>query len=158
MPLSDLFRKSSKPESPGHAPGQGTAFQNKQVTEVIKSVAANSIDGAGDRLILGEGMLPMQASLESGGKYILVHPAILRELQQRNIDPFLIYEAALRMELASRIRRIDLIGGDIDQFIQAWNNRPRQQAPMHVRQVLWLAENANASGYERSGNSWILKS
>src|SRR5215216_5756509 len=151
MPLSNLFRKPSKPESPGHSSAQGTASQNKQVTEVIKSVAANSIDGAGDRLILGEGMTPMQASRESGGKYILVHPAILRELQQRNIDPFLIYEAALQMELESRIKRIDLISGDVDRLIQAWIGRPHQQAPLHVRQVLWLVENAGAYDYERKG-------
>ena len=157
MPLSDLFRKSPKPESSGRAPAEGRDFENKQVTEVIKSVAANSIDGAGDRLILGEGMTPMQASLEKGGKYILVHPAILRELQQRNIDPFLIYESALRMALESRIRRVDLVGGDVDQFIQAWSRRSQQQVPMHVRQVLWLEENARAFGYERNGNGWLLK-
>ena len=157
MPLSDLFRKSSKPESPRHAPAQDTASQNKQVTEVINSVAANSIDGAGERLILGDGMTPMQASLASGGKYILVHPAILRELQQRNIDPFLIYKAALRMEMESKISRIDLIGGDVNQLIQAWSRRSHRQAPMHVRQVLWLVENAGAFDYERKGNSWVRK-
>jgi hypothetical protein len=146
-----------KPESPARPPAEGTASQNNQVAEVIKSVAANSIDGSGDRLILGEGMAPMQAALASGGKYILVHPAVLRELQQRNIDPFLIYEAALRMEMESRISRIDLAGGNVDQFIQAWNGRPHQPAPMHVRQVLWLVENARAFGYERNANSWILK-
>jgi hypothetical protein len=145
-----------KPERPA-VPTPGTASQNNQVAEVLKSVAENSLDGSGDRLLLGEGMTPMQAALTSGGKYILVHPAILRELQQRNIDPFLVYEAALRLEVESKISRIDLVAGDVDQFLQAWNGRPHQQAPMHVRQILWLVENARAFGYERNGNSWILK-
>lgn len=146
-----------KQEKPASAPAGGASPQNHQLAEVIKSIATNSIDGSGERLVLGEGMTPMQAALENGGKYILVHPAIGRELQQRNIDPFLVYETALRMEMESRISRIDLVGGNVDQFVQAWNSRPHQQAPMHVRQVLWLLENASAFGYERIGNSWVLK-
>jgi hypothetical protein len=102
-------------------------------------------------------MTPMQVALENGGKYILIHPAVVRELQQRNIDPFLVYEAVLRNEMESRISRIDLISGNVDQFMQAWKNRPHQQAPWHVRQVLWLLEHARAFGYERNGNSWIMK-
>jgi len=102
-------------------------------------------------------MTPMEVALDRGGKYILAHPAVVRELQQRNIDPFLIYEAALRMEMGSRISRIDLVGGTVDQFVQAWKDKPHLEAPMHVRQVLWLLGNARAFGYERNGNSWILK-
>ena len=146
-----------KHEKPASAPVAEPAPQNNQLAEVIKSVATNSIDGSGDRLVLGEGMTPMQFALESGGKYILAHPAVVRELQQRNIDPFLIYEAALRMEMESRISRIDLVGGTVDQFVQAWKDKPHLEAPMHVRQVLWLLGNARAFGYERNGNSWILK-
>ena len=103
-------------------------------------------------------MTPMQAALASGGKYILVHPEVIRQLQQKNIDPFLVYETALRIELESEISQIDLVGGDADQFLQAWNGRPQQQTPLHVRQVLWLVEHARAFGYERNGNSWIRKS
>jgi hypothetical protein len=146
-------RRASTPE-------KKAGSQNNQLAAVIRSIAENSIDGSGDRLILGEGMIPMQAALESGGKYILVHLEIVNQLQQKNIDPFLVYEAALRMEVESRISQIDLVGttgGNVDQFVQAWNGRSHHQAPMHVRQVLWLVENANAYGYERKGNSWMLK-
>jgi hypothetical protein len=139
------------------APAQDTASRNSQLVEVIKNIAENSIDGSGNKLILGEGMAPMQAALASGGKYILVHPEVVRQLQLKNIDPFLVYEAALRMEIASGIFQIELVSGNVDQFLQAWHGRPVNQAPLHVRQVLWLVENANASGYERNGNSWIRK-
>ena len=149
MPL-----KQEKQASP---PAGGSTSQNHQLAEIIKSIATNSIDGSGNKLVLGEGMTPMQVALNSGGKYILVHPAILRELQQRNIDPFLVYETALRTEMESRISQIDLVGGNVDQFLEAWKGRPHQQTPVHVRQVLWLVENARAFGYERNGNSWILK-
>ena len=102
-------------------------------------------------------MTPMQAALGSGGRYILVHPEVVRQLQQKNIDPFLVYETALRMEIASGISEIELVGGSVNQFLQAWHGRPHTQAPMHVRQVLWLAENAGALGYERIGNNWTRK-
>ena len=131
--------------------------QNNQLAEVIKSIAENSIDGSGSKLILGEGMTPMQAALANGGRYILVHPEVVRQLELKNIDPFLVYEAALRMEIASGISQIHLVGGNADQYVQAWHGRPHEQAPMHVRQVLWLVENAGALGYERNGNSWIRK-
>ena len=139
------------------APAPAASSQNSQLAEVIKSIAENSIDGSGSRLILGEGMTPMQTALTSGGRYILVHPEVVRQLQLKNIDPFLVYEAALRMEIASGISQIDLVGGNVDQYVQAWHGRPQMQAPLHVRQVLWLAETAGALGYERNGNSWIRK-
>lgn len=139
-------------------PAPGATSQDSQLAEVIKSIAENSIDGSGSKLILGEGMTPMQAALGSGGKYILVHPEVVRQLQLKNIDPFLVYEAALRMEIASGISQIDLVGGNADQYVQAWKGRQHSQAPVHVRQVLWLVENAGALGYERNGNSWVRKS
>jgi hypothetical protein len=148
--------KSEKP-APVRPPQPAAAPQNNQLAEVIKSVAENSIDGAGNRLILGEGMTPMQDALANGGKYILVHPEVVRQLQQKNIDPFLVYEAALRIEMESGIARIDLVGGNVDHLLQAWHGRQPSQAPMHVRQMLWLSENAKAFGYDRDGNSWVLK-
>jgi hypothetical protein len=139
------------------APAPAGAAQTSQLAEVIKSIAENSIDGSGDRLILGEGMTPMQTALGGGGRYILVHPEVVSQLQQKNIDPFLVYEAALRMEMAAGISQIHLVGANADQYVQAWHGRPHTQAPMHVRQVLWLAENAGALGYERNGNTWVRK-
>jgi len=147
-------------ERPATPPTQPTAAQDDPLAAVIRSIAENSIDGSGSKLILGEGMTPMQAALASGGKYILVHPEVVRQLQLKNIDPFLVYEAALRIELESKISQIELVGttgGNVDQYLQAWKGRPQNQAPVHVRQVLWLAENAGAFGYERNGNSWMRK-
>ena len=146
-----------KTESPASASAQGTPSQSNQLGEVIKSIAESSIDGSGNRLILGEGMTPMQAALGGGGRYILVHPEVVRQLQLKNIDPFLVYEAALRMDIAAGISQIELVGGNADQFLQAWHGRPHNQAPLHVRQVLWLVDNAKALGYERNGNSWMRK-
>jgi hypothetical protein len=148
-----------KTETPSRAPApaQAPASQNSQLVEVIKSVAESSLDGSGNRLLLGEGMTPMQTALGSGGRYILVHPEVVRQLELKDIDPFLVYEAALRMEIASGISQIDLVGGNVDQYVQAWNGRAPTKAPLHVRQVLWLVENAKNLGYERNGNSWVRK-
>jgi hypothetical protein len=131
--------------------------QNNQLADVLKSIAENSTSGSGTRLVLGEGMNSMQEALSNGGKYILVHPEVVNQLKQKNIDPFLVYEAALRMEIESKIPRIDFIGANVDQLFQEWNGKPETQIPVHVRQIFWLRKNAKTYGYEQSGNSWILK-
>ena len=141
-----------KPES-----SSTPASQNNQPADLLKSIAQNSTDGSGARLVLGEGMTPMQEALHNGGRYILVHPEVSNQLKQNNIDPFLVYEAALCMEIASRIPRIDFIGVDVDELSRTWSGKSEEQAPIHIRQALWLQRNANQFGYEKSGNSWTLK-
>jgi len=47
----------------------------------------------------------MKEALDNGGKYILVNPGVVSKLKESNIDPFLIYEAALRLEVESKIPR-----------------------------------------------------
>lgn len=138
-------------------PAPGDATQNNQAAELIKSIARNSTNGVGNRLVLGEGMMPMQETLRNGGRYILLPPQVENMLKQNNIDPFLIYQAAMRMEIASRIPQIEFIGGDVDTLLQTWSGKSEDQAPLHVRQALWLQRNANQFGYEKSGNSWKLK-
>jgi hypothetical protein len=144
-----------KSTSPTAAPAP--AQQNNQLAELMKSIATSSIDGSGNRLVLGDGMLPMQDALVKGGKYILVHPAIASQLKQKNIDPYFVYEIAMRTEMSSKIPRIDFVDGKVDELLQAWSRKSHDQIPVHVRQVLWLNTNANSFGYERNGNSWILK-
>ncbi|MGB8983501.1 MAG: hypothetical protein WCC12_16655, partial [Anaerolineales bacterium] len=143
-------------ESPA-AVASGGDVQNNQFAGIVKSIAQNSIDGQGSRLVLGEGMAPMQESLRSGGRYILVHPEVVNQLKQNNIDPFLVYEAAMQMETASKIPQIEFVGANVDTLLQTWTGKPEDQAPIHVRQVLWLQRNASRLGYEKSGNSWKLK-
>jgi len=145
-----------KQESPA-AVAPGGAVPNNPFAGIVKSLAQNSIDGKGSRLVLGEGMAPMQEALRSGGRYILVHPEVVNQLKQNNIDPFLVYEAAMRMEIAAKIPLIEFIGVNVDTLLQTWSGKPEDQAPIHVRQVLWLQRNASRLGYEKSGNSWILK-
>jgi hypothetical protein len=131
--------------------------RDNQLFELITSIAQNSTDGTGTRLVLGEGMTSMQEALSKGGKYILVHPGVLSQLKEHNIDAFLIYAAAMRMEIASKIPQIDFVGANVDQLSQEWSGKPQDQAPIHARQVLWLKANAVSLGYEQSGNSWILR-
>ncbi len=131
--------------------------QNSQVAELSRSIAENSTSGSGNRLVLGEGMMPMQEALSNGGKYILVNPGVLSKLKESNIDPFVVYETALRMEVESKIPRIDFVHANADELVQEWSGKPEEQAPLHVRQMLWLIANAEKFGYQQSGNSWILK-
>ncbi|MFT3891316.1 MAG: hypothetical protein QM730_06750 [Anaerolineales bacterium] len=135
----------------------GSAPQNDPFAELLRSVAVNSTDGSGARLILGEGMDAMKESLASGGKYILVHPAVAAQLQQTNIDPYLIYESAMRIEMEHRIPRIDFVNTEVEKLLKEWHGKLPTQAPIHVRLLSWLKENAHTYSYEQNGNSWVLK-
>jgi hypothetical protein len=131
--------------------------QNNQLIEVIKSIAANQTNGSGQRLVIGEGVQSMMEALGNGGKYILLHPEVENKLKQNNIDPYLVYEAAIRIEIEGRIPQVDFVGGNVDGVLQTWRGKPQEQLPVHVRQLLWLAANASGFGYEQRGNSWYLK-
>jgi len=134
-----------------------TNNQNQQVAGLLKSIAENSTNGSGTRLVLGEGMTAMQEASSHGGKYILVHPMVLSQLQGNNIDPFFVYEAAIRLEIESKIPRIDFVGANVDHFSQEWSGRPEVQIPIHIRSLLWLKNNAKTYGYEQHGNSWVFE-
>jgi hypothetical protein len=133
-----------------------TAKQNG-AESLIKAIAGTSISGSGTRLVLGRGMAPMQEAQANGGKYLLANPGVLIKLEESNIDPFLVYEAALRIELESKISQIDFINANVDELAQEWSGKPLDQAPMYVRQMLWLKDNAEKYGYQQSGDSWTLK-
>lgn len=146
-----------KPQgSPSSAPAENKA-QNNQLMEVLKSVAVNSTNGSGARLVIGEGMQSMTEALGKGGKYILLHPEVVNKLKQNNIDPYLVYEIAMRIEMGGRIPQIDFVNGNANEILQLSRGRPQEQLPIHVRQLLWLAANAGNFGYEQRGNSWYLK-
>ncbi len=157
MPLSDLFKKSPKNEPVQEKLSRPVEKKNDQFADLLRGIAQNSIDGNGTRLVLGEGMAPMSEALKSGGRYILVHPEVIRKLEENGIDGFLIYEAALKMELASKIPQIDFISGNVAKLIQQAQGKPERQVPLHVRQLLWLRDNAGNYGYQQNGNRWTLK-
>jgi hypothetical protein len=137
--------------------GEGNNAQNNQLIELLRSIAVNQTNGSGQRLVIGEGMQSMMEAMGNGGRYILLHPEIVNELQKNNIDPYLVYEVAMRIEIEGKIPQIDFIGGNVDELLKAWRGKPQEQIPVHVRQLLWLAANASGAGYEQHGNSWHLK-
>jgi len=144
-----------KPEGTSSTSNNDT--NEDKAAELFRTIAGTSISGSGTRLVLGRGMTPMQEAQANGGKYLLANPGVLIKLEESNIDPFLVYEAALRMELESKISRIDFVNANVDELAQEWSGKPLDQAPMYVRQLLWLKANAEKYGYQQSGNSWKLK-
>jgi hypothetical protein len=110
-----------------------------------------------NRLVLGEQDAAIQEALDNGGEFIDLNPAILKTLQQGNIDPYLIYEQALKNKIDAKIARIDFVKADVDGLFNEWNGKSHAQAPIHVRLIIWLKNNASTYGYEQSGNSWILR-
>ena len=157
MPFSDLFKKSPKKELVKEKPLGSPEKKNDQFSDLLKGIAQNSVDGNGNRLVLGEGMTPMSEALKNGGKYILVHPEVIKKLEENGIDGFLVYEAALKMELASNIPQIDFISGNATELIRKAQGKPARQVSIHIRQLLWLNDNAGSYGYRQDGNSWKLK-
>ena len=133
------------------------AAENNQLIELLRSIAANQTNGSGQRLVIGEGMQSMAEALTNGGKYILLHPEVESKLKQNNIDPYLVYEVAMRIEIEGKIPQIDFMSGNADELIQSWRGKPQEQLPIHIRQLLWLAANASGFGYEQHGNRWQLK-
>jgi hypothetical protein len=110
-----------------------------------------------NRLVLGEQEAAVQEARANGGVFIELNPGVLKTLQQGDIDPYIIYEQALRQQIEQNIPRIDFVKASVDELFEEWKSKPEVQAPIHVRLILWLKNNARAHGYEQSGNSWLLK-
>lgn len=110
-----------------------------------------------NRLVLGERDAAIQEALDHGGVFIDLNPEILKTLQEKNIDPYLIYEQAMLRQIEAKISRIDFVKADVDSLFTEWRSKPETQVPMYVKLVIWLKNNASIHGYEQSGNSWILK-
>lgn len=113
-------------------------------------------DRKASRLILGERAAVLQEARQRDGAYIDHHPDALRMLEANRIDPYIIYERALVQQIEAKVPRIDFVQADVDTLFEAWKAKP-DQAPIYVRLIFWLKENAGIHGYEQSGNSWILK-
>lgn len=110
-----------------------------------------------NRLVLGERDAAIQEARENGGMFIDPNPGVLKTLQQGNIDPYIIYEQALRNQIDAKIPRIDFVKADVDQLFDEWRQKTESDAPIHIRLMLWMKKNAGTYGYKQSGNSWVLK-
>jgi hypothetical protein len=110
-----------------------------------------------NRLVLGERDAATQEAREHGGVFIDPNPGVLKTLQAGNIDPYLIYEKAMLNQIEAKISRIDFIKANVDDLFNKWKGKSYDQAPIHVRLIMWLKSNASQYGYEQNGNSWVLK-
>lgn len=109
-----------------------------------------------NRLVLGEHDAAIQEALDHGGVFIDLKPEILRTLQEKNIDPYLVYEQAMLRQIEAKIPRIDFVKANVDDLFKEWKSKPTSQAPIYVRLIIWLKTNAASYGYEQSDNSWLL--
>ena len=110
------------------------------------------------RLVLGEPDAVRKEALATGAIYIEPNPGVIQMLQQKNIDPYLIYEQGVLKQIEEKIARIDFVQVNVDELFVEWRSKPLEQAPIHVRLIFWLKDNAGSYGYEQEGNSWKLKS
>ena len=110
-----------------------------------------------NRLVLGERDAVIKEVNENGGIFIDINPAVLKTLQQGNIDPYLIHERGLLNQIEAKIPRIDFIDLDVDKIYNEWKQKSHDLAPIHIRLLIWLKNNSAAHNYQQNGNSWILK-
>jgi hypothetical protein len=110
-----------------------------------------------NRLILGEQSVVIRETADNGGVHIVLNPGVLQTLQQSGIDPYIIHEKGMKKEIDAKIPRIDFVQADVDALFNEWKGKPLEQAPIHVRLIFWLKDNAASHGYEQNGNSWLLK-
>jgi hypothetical protein len=143
--------------SGGSSPRPNNNAKENDAEGLMKTIAGTSISGSGRRLVLGDQDAVIQEALKNGGKYILVHPEVARQLQQAGMDPYIVYITALTIEMESKISQIDFVNVDVERVAQEWRNKPKDQSPVYIRQLLWLKSNAEKYGYRQSGNSWKLK-
>lgn len=110
-----------------------------------------------DRLVLGKQSDAIPEALAHGGAFIDLNPEVVRSLQEANLDPYIIYEQAVLSKLEEKIGRIDFVNVNVDELFEQWKGKPHDQAPIHVRLIMWLKKHASTLGYEQHGNSWIRK-
>jgi hypothetical protein len=110
-----------------------------------------------DRLVLGEQNDAIQEALAHGGAFIDLNPEVVRSLQEAHLDPYIIYEQAVLNKIEEKIGRIDFVKISVDELFEEWKGKPYDQAPIHVRLIMWLKKHASTLGYEQHGNSWIRK-
>lgn len=110
-----------------------------------------------DRIVLGERDAAIQDALAHGGDFIDPHPEVFSMLKSAGIDPYMVYEEALKQKIQEKIGRIDFVQANVDELYKQWQGKPADQTPIHVRLIQWLKQNAGKNGYEQNGNSWIRK-
>ena len=109
------------------------------------------------RFVLGEQEAAIQDARANGGGFVDINPEVMKMLKDNNLDPFLVYEKAVLKQMEEKVDRFDFVRMDVDTLFQLWNGKPAEHAPIPVRLVLWMKENAASHGYEQRGNSWVLK-
>lgn len=119
--------------------------------------SSNPAAGNSSRLVLGERESAIQEALSHGGEFIDPHPEVFRMLQEKGIDPFLIYQQGLINKIHEKVARIDFVKANVDELFNIWQGKSDSQTPIHVRLIGWLKENAASHGYEQQGNSWVRK-
>jgi hypothetical protein len=139
------------------AKSSGQDEKETETAKLVQELANLSISGSGTRLVFGERNAAVQEALDHGGKFVLVHPEIESKLKEGNVDSYVVYVAALIIEMQSKISQLDFVGGDVEKLTQEWSGKPEEQVPVQVRQMFWLKDNAEKFGYYRSGNRWKVK-
>lgn len=132
---------------------------SEEAEKLITTIARDSVQGSGNRVILGAWQEPgnksyIQEALDNGGVFFDAEDEVWSLLEESVIDPWRVNEAFLRQQLEEGVERVDFFVEDIFKVLK--------QDPGLVwyrsKEIQWLLDNAENYGYIRKGNSWIRKS
>ncbi|MBC8335384.1 MAG: hypothetical protein ISR59_12465 [Anaerolineales bacterium] len=121
----------------------------KPIDSPSQAVPAND-----SRFVIGEISVVIQDVQKNGGQYTLLNPMVEAKLKEANIDPQVVYIQGLKTQLEEKVSRVDFINMDIDEIL---GQKQKDDLPVHVFLAFWLDKEAVGYGYQRSGNSWVLK-
>ena len=109
------------------------------------------------RFLVGDPDEVRKEGLATGATYLDVNPMILKTLQEKGVDPYLVYEQGLRNEIDKKTPRIDFVKINVSDALTEWQWKDYSKAPIPIRLAIWLKNNAATYGYLQDGNSWVLK-
>ena len=113
--------------------------------------------GTSRRFLVGDPDVVRKEGMATGATYLDVNPMILKALQEKGVDPYLVYEQGLRNEIDKKTLRIDFVKINVSDVLTEWQLKDHSKAPIPVRLAIWLKNNAATYGYIQDGNSWVLK-
>jgi hypothetical protein len=139
-----------------------------ETARLADQLARLSTNGSGSRVVLGE-YLPgsagsyEQIAIQRGGVYFQTPNGVYSLLGKFGHSAkdmvWEVNQAFLRQMMERRVAAIDFVNMDIDDVLAQYGRRPIpwDQLTGRMRELFYLLHNAEQYGYERIGNSFVLK-
>lgn len=128
-------------------------MHSDEASELIATIARNSTQGSGNRVVLGEWIGRSDGYigevLENGGIYYESAPGIYDAIKLEGDALWQVNEQFLRDQMKAGIEQIDFVSGDVMEWVSRFPHRASG------RELNFLLTHGDEFGYKLVGNSWI---